>query len=354
MSVSKDKKSGTWTAQTRYKDALGATHHTTKRGFKTKSAAQRWEAEFLLTMSGSLDMTFSAFCEVYATNERPRRKESTWVTKESIIRTKLLPFFGDKKLKSITARDVVAWENAMRAKGYTDSYLMTLSNQLSAVFNHAKRYYGLSGNPVTKAGKMGSKRPAKEMRIWTPDEYGRFAAAVADKPAAFHAFEVLYWTGLREGELLALMPCNLDLAQGRIKVRHTLWSAPGGRTVLTSPKTPKSKRDVPLPRFLTEELEDYLATLDIGGEDRVFPFTKHFLRYEMQRGCKASGVEPITIHGLRHSHVSLLINQGFSALAIGDRMGHEAQDITLRYAHLFPSVQDDMAAALDEVGRRPL
>ena len=67
----------------------------------------------------------------------------------------------------------------------------------------------------------------------------------------------------------------------------------------------------------------------------------------MDRGAKLTGVKRIRIHGLRHSHISLLINLGFSALAIGERVGHEAVDITYHYAHLFPTVQTDMAAQLE-------
>ena len=81
--------------------------------------------------------------------------------------------------------------------------------------------------------------------------------------------------------------------------------------------------------------------------ERLFAVTKHFLAHETERGCKASGVKRIRIHDIRHSHVSLLIEMGFSALAIAERMGHEAVDITYRYAHLFPTKQDEMAAALD-------
>ena len=69
--------------------------------------------------------------------------------------------------------------------------------------------------------------------------------------------------------------------------------------------------------------------------------------YEMERGCKACGVKKIRVHDLRHSHVSLLINMGYTALAIGKRVGHSAEKITYRYAHLFPSVQLDMAEQLD-------
>ena len=67
----------------------------------------------------------------------------------------------------------------------------------------------------------------------------------------------------------------------------------------------------------------------------------------MDRGCKESGVKRIRVHGLRHSHVFLLIEMGYSALAITERMGHESTDITMNYAHLFPNKQNDMARALN-------
>lgn len=68
----------------------------------------------------------------------------------------------------------------------------------------------------------------------------------------------------------------------------------------------------------------------------------------MDRGCKESGVKRIRVHDLRHSHVSLLINMGFTALAIGKRVGHSAEKITYRYTHLFPSVQTEMVDRLDQ------
>lgn len=85
----------------------------------------------------------------------------------------------------------------------------------------------------------------------------------------------------------------------------------------------------------------------MAPDERLFAVTKHFLAHEMERECRASSVKHIRIHGIRHSHVSLLIEMGFSALAIAERMDHEAVDIIHRYAHLFPTKQDEMAAALD-------
>ena len=81
--------------------------------------------------------------------------------------------------------------------------------------------------------------------------------------------------------------------------------------------------------------------------DRLFPVTKYYLNNEMKRGCKATGVKKVRIHDLRHSHISLLIDMGFSAIAIADRVGHESIDITYNYAHLFPSRQTEMADRLN-------
>lgn len=117
--------------------------------------------------------------------------------------------------------------------------------------------------------------------------------------------------------------------------------------VITPPKTPKSNRVLAMPDFLAEEVADYIRLFGIQDGERLFPVSKNYLYREMERGCRASGVQRIRVHDLRHSHVSLLIELGFSALAIADREGHEAIDITYRYAHLFPTKQDEMAAALD-------
>lgn len=86
-------------------------------------------------------------------------------------------------------------------------------------------------------------------------------------------------------------------------------------------------------------------------KDRIFSVTKSYLHHEMDRGAKAAGVKRIRIHDLRHSHISLLIDMGFSAVAIADRVGHESIEITYRYAHLFPSKQKEMANRLDDLGK---
>ena len=168
-----------------------------------------------------------------------------------------------------------------------------------------------------------------------------------EKPMSYLMFEILYWTGVREGELLALTPGSFDLKRLEMYITAS-YHRLGGRDLITDPKTPKSVRTIKIPGFLGDEVEEYLEdNPGIGQDERMFKTTKYYLAHEMKRGCAQTGVKRIRIHDLRHSHVSLLIDMGFSALAIAERMGHEATDITFRYAHLFPNVQEEMAAALE-------
>ena len=100
--------------------------------------------------------------------------------------------------------------------------------------------------------------------------------------------------------------------------------------------------------FYADKIRSYIESLQLKESDRIFPFTKSYLHHEIRRGCAASGVKRIRIHGIRHSHISLLIDMGFSAVAIADRVGHESIDITYRYAHVFPSTQQEVA---DKLGK---
>ena len=233
-------------------------------------------------------------------------------------------------------------------KPLSATYLKTVHNQLSAIFNHAIRYYGLQVNPAQRAGNMG-KEERKEMLFWTREEYTKFSDAMMDKPMSFYAFEMLYWCGIREGELLALTPSDFDFQKRTVSITKS-YQRIHGQDLITTPKTPKSVRVVQMPQFLCDEIQDYLKQLyGVESNDRIFPITKSYLHREMDRGCKQTGVKRIRIHDLRHSHISLLIDMGFTALAIADRVGHESVDITYRYAHLFPNRQTEMANQLDQL-----
>ena len=352
MGVYRDKK-GRWFVSTRYKNWSGETKQKTKRGFVTKREALVWEREFLAKNEGSLDMTFSSFYEVYKNNLHGRLRKTTWLTKENIIESKVIPYFGDMRVCDIKPLDVLHWQNEMldvhdkNGMPYSPVYLKTIHNLLSAILNHAVRFYGLQNNPAAITGNMGKEKHG-EVLIWTNEEYLQFIAAMKDRPASFIAFETLYWCGLRLGELLALTQEDFDFKHKIIHVTKS-YQRINGEDIITPPKTDKGIRRVLMPDFFADEIEKYISELKNTVEGkRIFPFTKSYLHHEMRRGCAVSGVKRIRIHGIRHSHISLLIDMGFSAVVIADRVGHESIDITYLYAHVFPSTQLEVVNKLDE------
>ena len=284
MAAFKNKTNGTWYVQFRYTDWKGERQQKLKRGFATKKEAQAWEREFLMQKQADVNMTFESFAQLYEKDMKPKLKLNTWLTKESIIQKKILPYFGKRKLSEITAKDVMDWQNAIRgltdAKGkpYSPTYLKTVHNQLSALFNHAVRYYGLQVNPAAKAGNMGVEE-RREMLFWTKEEYLKFADAMMDKPLSYYAFEMLYWCGIREGELLALTPTDFDFEAGTVSISKS-YQRLKGKDVITTPKTKKSNRVIKMPKFLCGEMEDYLKMFySTGANERIFPVSKHYLHH---------------------------------------------------------------------------
>ena len=187
MSIHKDNATGKWRVVYRYTDWTGETHQSSKRGFPTKREAQMWERELLLKKEAKLDMTFESFYEIYVEDMQNRIRDNTWGTKTNIARTKILPYFGKRKIGEIEPRDIIAWQNELLAirqpngKPYSASYLQKIHSQLSAIFNHAVNFYHLPSNPAQKAGNMG-KEEHREMLFWTKEEYLKFADAMMDKP----------------------------------------------------------------------------------------------------------------------------------------------------------------------------
>ena len=358
MPAYKDFERNTWFVKFQYKNWKNERKWVTKRGFKTKRDALQWETEYRLQLQGSLAMTFANFVNIYRTNQEPRLKESTVLMKDNIIDTKLLPYFGSKPILEISTHDIMMWQNDLlkyrdpkTGKPYSKSYLKTIHNQLSAIFNHAVRHYKLKENPAMLVGNMGSNKNI-QMQYWTQDEYLRFADAMMCEPMAYYCFQVLYWCGIREGEMLALTLDDIDFENGILKINKTFQHL-NGKDIITDPKTPKSTRNIRMPEFLVDELRDYVNMLyDLDPTDRLFPISKSYLYRMMKKGSELAGVKKIRIHDLRHSHVSLLIHMGYSAVSIAERVGHESIDVTYRYAHMFPSVQADMAAKLDAMARR--
>lgn len=315
MSVYKDRSADCWWVSCRFKDINGVVRRTTKRGFKSEEEAKRWE-EDLKASPYLRSMTLSRFFEAYEHDIRPTVAASTWEQKEALFRKRIEPYLGNTLIEELGAPDILLWQDLMRAARkkdgtpYAQTYLRLLNNQFDAILNYAANHYRLARNPMKGLRKMGKKRA---------------------------------------GEMLALTGDDIDFNRGVIMVRKAM-SKVKGSYVVSTPKTSTSRRVVQMPPFLEEELSSLMYAKGTAPDERIFPFTHHKMRRHLKEGAERVGLPQIRIHDFRHSHVSLLIDLGFPAPAIAERIGHSSISVTFTYAHLFPARQHDMAKALEIEG----
>lgn len=347
-----DKERKYWGVQFRYTDWTGARIKKHKRGFKLKREAEEWEREFLLRNAGNPAMTFGSLVERYYEDMENHIRASTLEMKKSAIDTHILPYFKNKIVSEITNADVRQWQNVMLKKKqkngepYKPTYLRTLNSQLSAIFNFAVQYFKLPVNPCSQVKAMGKKQ-ADEMNFWTLDEFNK-ALQYANGPAYRLAFLTLYWTGIREGELLALSPRKILHQEKALRISHTL-KRENGEMVLGAPKTDNSVRIVTLPDFLYNEIKDYMGALyGLEDDDPIFYMSKHGLLSEIGRMAEAAGLQRIRVHDLRHSHVALLIELGYRTHAIAQRLGDTPAEVDRTYAHLYPNKAHHIALELNK------
>lgn len=348
MPTYKDEKRGTWYCSFYYTDWTGTKKKKKKEGFKRESEAKKFEREFLTKQQNNCDMSFKTLVELYLENVETRIKETTLINKKTLINLKVLPYFEKMNVTEITPNHIRKWQNELIKNGYAQTYLKVINNQIKAIFNFAIRYYGLNSSPAFKAGSMG-KTNANDMQFWTLEEFKRFIS-FDDKRQSSLAFKILFWTGMRCGEFLALTWNDIDLENKLININKT-YTRINGKDIVNEPKTQKSKRIISISKSLCEDIEKYKNSLySFVKTDRLFNYTRFFLSYEMKRICKKSGVKLIRIHDLRHSHASLLIELGFTPLAVAERLGHENVKTTSdTYSHLYPNKGIAIANKLDNL-----
>ena len=354
MPTYKDTKRNTWYCQFYYKDWTGETKQKRKRGFKQEKDAREWERQFMSTYQKGSDILFPALVENYFNDLATRLKSTTIETKRSIFESKIAPYFKKFKVCDIDALAVRRWQNELlnyrneKGEPYSDTYMRTINNQMSAILNYATIYYNLTSNPCRQVGSIG-KADAETMQIWTLDQFERFIEC-ENKHAGHLAFNVFFWSGIREGELLALTIEDFlfdGVDEYKLNIDKNFEVVKGHEYLLT-PKTDSSRRCISIPEFLYDEAMLYYSSLyEPDPKTRLFYFTRHYLLTEIKCVGKLAELEPIRVHDLQHSHASLLISMGENPLLIKERLGHEKIQTTLgTYEHLYPNTNVEVAKKL--------
>ena len=345
-----------WMTKFNYTDPKSGVVKTEyKRGFDSKREAKKYEEDFiekLITPEEDDVEPIKTFGDVFQED----MKESSLETKFNIFNKHIFPTFEEMPIDAITDDDIANWQNRMKlavqpnGKHFSQAYLRTIQSQFNSIINYALSKGYLKANPLADIKNMGIKD--KRVEFWTPEEYEKFAYYAMEYPQYYYAYEVLYWCGLRLGEMLALTLNDIDLDEGIISVTKT-YSQLGGKDIVTSPKTPSSVRKVSMPTFLCDELREYIGLLyEPTREQRIFQISKSKLTMNFHSLSDEAGLKRITVHGLRHSHVSLLISKKYDIFEVSKRIGHKSvkttQDI---YGHLFDDVQKSIANDLDKLRR---
>jgi len=352
MSVYKNEKTGNWYAIFRYTDWQGKRKQKKKEGFKTKKEAQNYEREFLLKETSTPEMTFNSLVELYMEDIKTRIRRNTFEIKENIINTKVLPYFKDKPINTITSSDVRRWQNTLIKENYKNTYIKTIHNQLSAIFNYAIRYHNLSRNPAREAGSVGKKK-ADRVSFWTIEEFKQAIQYLDEHDYITKiSLEVLFWTGMRQGELYALTLKDIDFDNRIISISKSLSVLSSGEILISKPKTETSERTVEIPEFLNNDIKEFIDrhVTPLKQNDRIFNTTKSNLSRKINRIAEKADLKKIRVHDLRHSHASMLIDLGFSPLMVKERLGHQNIETTLEtYSHLYKSKNKELMDKLENL-----
>ena len=279
-----------------------------------------------------------------------RVKLTTYKSSSFILKNRVIPYIGTYKITKITSWHIRNLQNEWLKAGYKPAYLNLLNAKLSALFNYFIRFYGLNVNPVKLAGPLGNRR-GREMEFWTLQEFKTFYSGL-DPVADFSycvLFQLLFFTGMRIGEAMALYPADVDLENGVISITKTFVRM-DGKDIFQKPKTHNSIRKISIPQFLVRMLADFISRLPDSNTRLFFQISKYSLWRKMRSVCQKTGVKLIRVHDIRHSAVAFLINQGVPIMEISKRCGHRSPDITYRvYAHLYPKKEQSIAQLLDRL-----
>lgn len=348
--------SGAWYARATWTDPV-----TGERRYKHVSApTQRKCADRLLSEIASgregrspriVGMTVGALLDLWLTAQHGRVKTSTYTYYESRVRHHLRPRFGAMKLDRLTPATVQRVYARMADDGCSASIIASTHRILHSALTLAERQGSIQRNVASLVSPPRYTYP--EAAVWTAEDAARFLAWCDTAPMYGPLCALALYTGLRQGELLALRWRDVDLDAAALRVVSASY-----RGVITTPKTAASRRAVALSPACVAVLSRHhalrAASNRVGPEDllfsrpdgRVLSFVT--VRKQFISGCAVAGVPPIRFHGLRHTHATLMLAAGVHPKVVQERLGHSSITVTMdRYSHHVSGLQAPAALALD-------
>lgn len=386
MAVYKDKSKTLdgrcWYFKVYKKDFNGINKAFKSKRYLTKKEAQEQEALFLLKRDNPLIKPFNLIARSYFDDLQTYRNDSTIESYKNKYINHIEPYFKYFNIQEIDVLKINDWKQDMLNKGYKINYLNNIYVILKSIFDFAMRNYQLTFNPVSISGRFKEKREKvikdeEKIRYITHDEFLQFISVISDIMWKT-LFILLYYTGMRKGEVLALTWEDIDFNKEIISVNKNLYSKIKGKVKITKTKN-KQNRKVKMSKTLTNQLikykdemkkyKDFKESWFVFGNTRFLPpttidrYKDHFFDLVNENKTSKEKITRITVHEFRHSHVSLLINEYVNKceqlnmkidtykffLMLSERLGHTIKVMQETYMHLFPTVQDEIVDILDNL-----
>lgn len=343
MPVYKDDQRGSWYVQAEFKGLKGKKVRLKRRGFKCKKDVLNAEKELIEEYKKPyIDLTFEKLAQLYMDYSIGHKKQHSITNQNSLINTVLIPYFKNYKVKDIKPVDIDAFYREILPK-YSNATMKNIRTRLSAILNYDVSFYDLPKNPASIVS-LPKKQEERHLKYWTEAQFNTFISYV-DDILYKTMFSILFWTGLRKGEMLALRVCDIDFDNKTINVENS-WNG----TDITSVKTTASERRIGIPEHLCEDIQaliyhhkhchgivkqtDYLFSV----RNLTVPMAPGNVNLQFRNIIKKSELSGIRVHYFRHSHASLLINMGVSLYVISKHLGHTSIQTTANiYGHLYPS-----------------
>ena len=326
-------------------------------GYKTKKEAElAYFKESAINKPTGADITLEQLYELFKDYKRLRVKESSYICLVQAIRDYIIPYFGKKQVNKITSADILKWQNDINATPLKFCTKDRIYTNFVNLMNYAVKFHALPFNLVSKVGNFKSDEMKKEITFWTDEEFRRFIIEV-DSLIYKAFFSLLYLTGARKGEALALQWVDVNLENAVININKTYTNkCLNGGYKLTTTKNKSSTREVIIPDTLIKllvKLKNYYSQFEGFNNDCfVFGLSRPLSTTDLNRKkeyyCQKSGVRVIRFHDFRHSHASLLLNKEQNIMLVAQRLGHSDISMTLNtYSHLFPNKQRELMNTLD-------
>lgn len=361
--------SNTWIRRTEagryracYRDPSGATRSKT---FNRVGEAKGWLAQQTVSIAEGTHVDprlgrvkFSEFFDKFLDSSEIRL--TTRDRYERHARLYVLPYFGNRRLSSITPTDVRAWKTDLTKRGIGASTIVSALRLLKTAFNRAVADELIGRSPAKNVENPNADPPGG-MRVLEAEQVSRLARVVDERYRAL--ILTLATRGLRIGEAAALRVGDVDLMRARLTVSKTLTEV-AGRLTEGPPKTAAGIRSLSLPAFLRDTLTEHVATFSAPSDPNAFVFSmgeggpirpNNFRKRVFAPAVLEAGLDvDLTPHDLRDTAATLAFAAGASVKEVSNMLGHSNPAVTLnRYTGVLESMSAKTDEALDAAFRDP-